>query len=112
MSTTENVKKQKNKLMHNLVVNTHTHIYIGSFDNCKCKKILNVGVNICKINVINILYRVVVNNVYVINELHNIGGWIRQILFWYLVFIVSLSTHERVTDTSKDPHHCSIKSHL
>lgn len=101
MSTTENVKKQKNKLIHNLVVNTHTHIYIGSFDKVSTS-----------VNVINILYRVVVNNVYVINELHNIGGWIRQILFWYLVFIVSLSTHERVTDTSKDPHHCSIKSHL
>lgn len=56
-------------ILHNVVVNnwkckktkkqidtqfscqhTHTHIYIGSFDNCKCKKILNVGVNICKCN--------------------------------------------------------------
>lgn len=75
LSTTENVKKTKKQFDTQFSCqHTHTHIYIGSFDNCKCKKILNVGVNICKINVINILYRVVVNNVYLINELHNIGG--------------------------------------
>lgn len=54
-------------ILHNVVVNNwkckktkkqidtqfscqHTHTYIGRFDNCKCKKILNVGVNICKCN--------------------------------------------------------------
>lgn len=71
LSTTENVKKQKNKLIHNLVVNTHTHIQVVLTTVNVRKYSTQVSTSE---NVINILHRVVVNNVYVINELRNIGG--------------------------------------
>lgn len=72
LSTTENVKKQKKQIDTQFSCQ-HTHTYI---------QVVLTTVNVRKhstqvstsVNVINILYRVVVNNVYVINELHNIGG--------------------------------------